>query len=527
MQRAARRFFTTAVYDAEACETSSAKGRLPSSNLTLQRDVCVKKILPGVGPKNPQVVVLFGATGDLAHRKLLPGLFYLCHQGFIPGCHIIGVSLEDMDSAGFRKLAREALHQFSTRPVTDEDWEKFSAMLEYVPLAAGPGALRAAVDAAEQTLGAETRRLHYLSVPPNAALSAVRMLGEAGLVERSRIIMEKPFGTDLASAVSLNEQLHEVFSEEQIFRIDHFLGKEPAQNILAFRFANGLFEPIWNRNFIDHVQIDVPETLGLGNRAGFYEQTGAYRDMVVTHLLQIVAFMAMEPPTALEPGPISEEKNKVFRSMLPIDPKDVIRGQYSGYRGEPGVDPESDTETFIALKCSIDNWRWAGVPFFLRTGKRLAEGQRIISIAFREPPKSMFPVNSGVSSQGPDHLTFDLADSAKMSLSFYGKRPGPGMRLDKQSLQFAMHETGHDADVLEAYERLILDAMRGDHTLFNTAEGIERLWEISIPLLEAPPPVRAYTPDSWGPRSIHQLVAPHTWRLPFEREWRSPNPAGA
>ena len=212
--------------------------------------------------------------------------------------------------------------------------------------------------------------------------------------------MEKPFGTDLESAIALNDALHKVFAEDQIFRIDHFLGKEPAQNILAFRFANGLFEPIWNRNFIDHVQIDVPETLDIGNRIAFYEQTGAYRDMVVTHLFQILAFMAMEPPTSLAPGPISEEKNKVFRSLMPIDPAHVVRGQFIGYRKEEGVDPESDTETFIALKCFIDNWRWAGVPFYLRTGKRMAEGQRIISIAFREPPKSMFPGDSGISSQG-------------------------------------------------------------------------------------------------------------------------------
>jgi glucose-6-phosphate 1-dehydrogenase len=395
-----------------------------------------------------------------------------------------------------------------------------------VAIGAGADALKAAAAEAKRKLGNENRCLHYLSVPPNAALSAVRLLAEADLVDRSRIIMEKPFGTDLKSAVALNAKLHEVFSEDQIFRIDHFLGKEPAQNILAFRFANGLFEPIWNRNFIDHVQIDVPETLGLGMRAAFYEATGAYRDMVVTHLFQILAFMAMEPPTALEPGPISEEKNKVFRSMLPIDPKHVVRGQYTGYRSEAGVDPESDTETFIALKCAIDNWRWAGVPFFLRTGKRLAEGQRIISIAFREPPKSMFPPGSGVSAQGPDHLTFDLADAAKMSLSFYGKRPGPGMRLDKLSMQFAMHDTGLISDVLEAYERLILDAMRGDHTLFTTAEGIERLWEVSMPLLEAPPPVRLYPPGDWGPKSIHQLVAPHAWRLPFERAWRDPNKSG-
>jgi glucose-6-phosphate 1-dehydrogenase len=467
-----------------------------------------------------------GATGDLSRRKLLPGLFYLSSAGFIPNCRIIGVSLDQIDADGLRKIAREALDQFSSRTVKDADWAAFAETLDYVPIGAGADALKAAAAEAERKLGNENRRLHYLSVPPNAALSAVRLLAEADLVARSRVIMEKPFGTDLKSAVALNAKLHEVFSEDQIFRIDHFLGKEPAQNILAFRFANGLFEPIWNRNFIDHVQIDVPETLGLGMRAAFYEATGAYRDMVVTHLFQILAFMAMEPPTALAPGPISEEKNKVFRSMLPIDPKHVVRGQYTGYRSEAGVDPESDTETFIALKCAIDNWRWAGVPFFLRTGKRLAEGQRIISIAFREPPKSMFPPGSGVSAQGPDHLTFDLADAAKMSLSFYGKRPGPGMRLDKLSMQFAMHDTGLIGDVLEAYERLILDAMRGDHTLFTTAEGIERLWEVSMPLLEAPPPVRLYPPGDWGPKSIHQLVAPHAWRLPFERVWRNPNAAG-
>ena len=486
------------------------------------------KIPPGVGPRFPQVVMLVGATGDLARRKLLPGLFHLCSSGFIPGCRIIGVSLDELDAEGFRAAARSALDEFGSRKVVPAHWDAFAGILDYVPLSGGAQALKEAVDRAEKSLGApECRRLHYLSVPPSAALSVVRMLGAADLVERSHIVMEKPFGTDLASAVFLNGQLHEVFREEQIFRIDHFLGKEPAQNILAFRFANGLFEPIWNRNFIDHVQIDVPETLGLGKRANFYEQTGAYRDMVVTHLFQILGFMAMEPPTALDPAPIGEEKNKVFRSMLPIAPSDVVRGQYSGYRQEEGVDPDSDTETFVALKCHIDNWRWAGVPFFLRTGKRLAEGQRIISIAFREPPKSMFPPGSGVGAQGPDHLTFDLADASKMSLSFYGKRPGPGMRLDKLSLQFAMRDTGLAGEVLEAYERLILDAMRGDRTLFTTAEGIERLWQVSTHLLETPPPVRFYEPGSWGPKPIHQLIAPHAWRLPFERAWRDPNKAGS
>ena len=487
----------------------------------------MRKIPAGVGPKRPQVVVLMGATGDLSRRKLLPGLFQLSRAGFVPGCRIIGVSRDDLDPDGFRTIARDALHQFSTRGISETDWETFADVLDYVPLAAGAGALLRSVEKAEQTLGGESRRLHYLSVPPNAALAAVQLLREAELVEQSRIVMEKPFGTDLASAVSLNAELHQIFAEDQIFRIDHFLGKEAAQNILAFRFGNGLFEPIWNRNFIDHVQIDVPETLGLDRRAGFYEGTGAFRDMVVTHLFQILAFVAMEPPTSLEPAPIGEEKNKVFRSMLPIEPKNVVRGQYIGYRSADGVDPESETETFVALKCSIDNWRWAGVPFYLRTGKRLAEGQRIISIAFREPPRSMFPAGSGVGAQGPDHLTFDLADAAKLSLSFYGKRPGPGMRLDKLSMQFAMHDTDMVGEVLEAYERLILDVMRDDRTLFTTAEGIERLWEVSTPLLEEPPPIRLYHPGSWGPNPIHQLVAPHAWRLPFERTWRDPNRTGS
>jgi glucose-6-phosphate 1-dehydrogenase len=245
----------------------------------------------------------------------------------------------------------------------------------------------------------------------------------------------------------------------------------------------------------------------------------------VTHLFQVMAFMAMEPPTELAPGPISEEKNKVFRSLRPLDPAHLVRGQFVGYRDREGVSRDSDTETFVALRAEIDNWRWAGVPFFLRTGKKLAEGARIISIAFKDAPRSMFPADSGLGSAGPDHLTFDLADESKVSLSYYGKRPGPGMKLDKLSMQFSAGDTGYAGDVLEAYERLILDAMRGDHTLFTTADGIESLWARSAALLEAPPPVKAYAPGSWGPNAIHQLIAPHAWRLPFERMWREERPS--
>jgi len=468
---------------------------------------------------DPHVIVFFGATGDLARRKLIPGLFDLGRAGLLPDEYrILGTSLDDMDDEAFREHARGALREFCRLEIGDEDWRAFSERLAYVPSRAD--ALAAGVARAEQAIGREARRLHYLSVPPSAAGAIVRALGDASLVERARVIMEKPFGTDLESARELNATVHEVFREEQIFRIDHFLGKEAAQNMLALRFANGFLEPLWNREHIDHVQIDVPETLSIGTRGEFYEGTGAFRDMIVTHLLQVLGVVAMEPPPSLEPRALVDEKLKVFRSLLPIQPDDVVRGQYEGYREEPGVAPDSTVETFIAARVSVDNWRWAGVPFFLRTGKRLAEGARIVSIAFREPPKSMFPPDAGVGAAGPDHLTFDLADTPRLSLSFYGKRPGPGMHLEKASMQFSLGEAGRQKDVLEAYERLIHDAMTGDRTLFTTAEGVERLWEISEPLLEHPSPVRPYAPGSWGPKEIDALIAPRRWRLPFAREWR-------
>src|SRR5215208_1996868 len=479
-----------------------------------------------LSPLEPHVIVLFGATGDLAKRKLLPGLLHLTEAGLIPDCRIVGTSLEDIDDVAFRTSAREAGETFGSKMHDAATIGEFTSRLTYVPQGRGPAPLADAVARAEKKLGGTPRRLYHLSVPPAAATDVIHTLGDAGLAERAGVIMEKPFGTDLESARELNAKVHEVFEESQIFRIDHFLGKEAAQNILALRFANGLFEPIWNRNHIDHVQIDVPETLDVGTRGGFYDRTGAYRDMVVTHLFQILAFVAMEPPTALAPMAITEEKNKVFRTMRPIDPDRVVRGQYEGYRSVAGVAPDSQTETFVALECLIDNWRWSGVPFYLRTGKAMTESARIISIAFREPPQSMFPAGSGVGKFGPDHLTFDLDESSRLSLSFYGKQPGPMMNLAKVSMQFSLHEVHDEADTLEAYERLIRDAMNGDHTLFTTAVGIERLWEVSMPLLENPPDVHSYAPGSWGPGQIRDLIAPHRWRLPFERRWRELQPAG-
>jgi glucose-6-phosphate 1-dehydrogenase len=468
----------------------------------------------------PQAIVIFGATGDLARRKLLPGLLRLFQAGLMPEFRIIGVARGEINDARFRGIAESACREFARHAFGGEEWHEFSNRLSYVPFGDAPEGLRDAVQKAEGELGPEMRLLHYLSVPPSAAPDVIKLLSTCGISQRSRVVMEKPFGTDLASARKLNEMVHEVLDEDQVFRIDHFLGKEAVQNILAVRFANGLFEPIWNRHHIDHIQIDVPETLGIEGRGNFYEGTGAFRDMVVTHLFQILAFVAMEPPTALAPDSITDEKHKVFRSLQPLDPKNVVRGQYEGYREEEGVDPGSSTETFVALRCELDNWRWSGVPFYLRTGKRMEEGTRIISIAFHEPPHAMFPEHSRVGRYGPDHLTFDLGESSRVSLSFYGKRPGMGMVLDKASMQFSLEETEYHGETVEAYERLIRDAMIGDRTLFTTARDVERLWEVSEPLLQDPPPVKPYPQGSWGPTEVGGLIAPRSWRLPFARRWR-------
>ncbi len=358
-------------------------------------------------------------------------------------------------------------------------------------------------------------RLLYLSIPPGAMREFVTAVGEAGLDERSRVILEKPFGTDLDSARGLNALVHEVFGEEQVFRIDHFLGRETVQNLLALRFANGMFEPVWNRDHIDHVQIDVPEMLGVEMRAGFYEATGAFRDMVVTHLLHVLGFVAMEPPTELSAESLGEETGKVFRAVDPIEPEHVVRGQYEGYRGEDGVLADSQTETLVALRVTLDSWRWSGVPFYLRTGKRMAERRRLLTIAFRKPPRRMFEVHDHfVGNFGSDHITFDLRDPGSIAATFLAKVPGPRMRLGRARMEFSFDHAFGDERALEAYERLMHDAMRGDRTLFTDSPGIERLWAASAPLLAAPPPLHTYARGSWGPPEVDALIAPRHWRLP-------------
>jgi glucose-6-phosphate 1-dehydrogenase len=465
----------------------------------------------GVTTPDDHVVVLFGATGDLARRKLLPGLWHLAQTAMLPaGYRIVGASEDALDDEAFRGLAREAVDEHGTLTSADGDWDAFARRLTYVAGAFGPGStapLARAVRQAEADLGG-ARRLFFFAVPPAASGAIVRGLGESGLADGARVLMEKPFGEDLASAQALNGLVHSVLDERQVFRIDHFLGKEGIQNVLALRFANGIFEPVWNREHIDHIQVDFPETLGVDQRVGFYDATGAFRDMVVTHLLQLLGFVAMDPPASIKAGALAAAKLAVFRSLRPLDPAEVVRGQYAGYEA-----PDSDTETLVALVAHIDNPRWDGVPVFIRTGKRMAADRKLMTIAFHEPPRLLLPfadVHARRSRQ--NRLTFDFDERGGITIDFLAKRPGAVSELERAAMQFGYESLG--SGVLEAYERLFHDAMIGDRTLFTAAPGIERLWEVAAPLLASPPPVQTYPQGGWGPEpAVQELVAPRRWAL--------------
>jgi glucose-6-phosphate 1-dehydrogenase len=469
-------------------------------------------------PEN-HVIVIFGATGDLAKRKLLPGLFHLAAAGLMPERYrIIGSSpaSSSMSDIEFRQHAKDAAEQFGTTKPTGPAWDAFEVNLSFG--AADPGAmgpLNAAVHAAEDAIGGEPRRLFHLAVPPVAFPSVIGELGQSGLATpESRVIIEKPFGEDLASAQALNAEVHKVFTEDQIFRIDHFLGKESVDNILAFRFANGLFEPVWNRNYLRYVQIDVPETLSIEGRAAFYDATGAYRDMVVTHLFQVLGFVAMEPPTSLAPGPLRNEKTEVFDALKPIDVRHVVRGQYEGYLSEAGVPANSDTETMVAVRAQVDNWRWHGVPFFLRSGKAMAQSRQVVTLGFHEPVMRMFHIHQekGPSSRA-NEIVIDFADPGSITIHFLTKEPGAEITMEPACMTFSYANSYNEQNALEGYERLIMDAMLGNQALFTNAAGIERVWEISEPLLQSPPPVKPYKKGSWGPPEVNDLIAPFHWHL--------------
>jgi glucose-6-phosphate 1-dehydrogenase len=476
-------------------------------------------VRPTSGRPKDHVIVVFGATGDLAKRELLPGLFHLAVAGLLPERYrIIGTapSRGAPSGAGFKEHVRQAIIEFGTSKPEGEVWKTFEDTVAFAAVDSNdPSPLISAVQDAEEQIDRATQRLFHLAIPPVGFGSVIDMLGSTGLAQGAKVVIEKPFGTDLASARALNEKVRCVFHESHVFRIDHFLGKESVENILALRFANGLFEPVWNREHIEYVQIDVPETLSIEGRAAFYEGTGAFRDMVVTHLFQVLGFIAMEPPATFSSDALREERQKVFNSMRPVDTKHVVRGQYNGYRAEPGVAPSSETETFVALRAEVENWRWAGVPFYLRTGKSLGSSRQIVTLGFREPILRMFPVEVRSQPDGRlNEINIDFNDPGSIAVRFLAKEPGPDMRLGEANLIFRYKDSFGTSNDLTAYEALLLDAMIGDQSLFTSADQVERLWEVSAPVLKHPPPVEPYAPGSWGPSSIDTVVTPHRWHLP-------------
>lgn len=468
-------------------------------------------------PEN-HVIVLFGATGDLARRKIIPGLFHLAVAGLLPERYrIVGLSRKAsvITDEEFKQYCFDAVCEYGTNRPEGATWTEFAQTLSFTAADHDETeGLVKAVARAESEMGGHVEKLFHLAVPPGAVLALVEMLGTTGLSKNSRIVLEKPFGVDLDSARKLDETIAIYFDETQVFRIDHFLGKESVDNILALRFANGLFEPIWNRNHVSYVQIDVPEKISIEGRGTFFEETGTFRDMVVTHLFQVLGFIAMEQPTSLGAKPLRDEVNKVFESISPLDPQSVLRGQYDGYRNEPGVAADSQTETFIALRAEVENTRWKGVPFYLRTGKSMAESHQIVTIGFHEPVMRIFPFDQGKPQLRGNEIVIDFADPGSIHTHFFAKLPGPQMHLGPAEMTFRYRDSFQSAHHLEAYEHLLLQVMVGNQALFTRSDGIERLWEIAAPLLERPRPVEMYARGSWGPDSVEDIVAPHRWSLP-------------
>jgi glucose-6-phosphate 1-dehydrogenase len=469
-----------------------------------------------IEPPEPVAIVIFGASGDLTRRKLLPALFHLFLEDMLPASFaIVGYARTELTDEDFREQARAAVSEYGRCLAEPDAWTEFAKRLSYVAGDFGTegafSGLHEHLAEADRTMDTDGRRLYYCATPPEAYADIVRRLGEAGMNEEAHIIIEKPYGTDVESARELDAVVHEVFDESQIFRIDHYLGKETVQNILVLRFANALFEPLWNNKYVEHVQLTVAEDIGIEGRGRFYERTGALRDMVQTHLLQVLTFLAMEPPASFEPERLRDEKVKVLRAMRPVRPEQVVRGQYRGYRDEKDVPPDSEVETYVALRAEIDNWRWAGVPFFLRAGKRLQRRQAEATVLFRHVPHQIFE-NAATGSAEPNTLAMRLQPDEGISISFTVQRPGVGIALEQASLDFDYGQA-FETPLVEAYELLLLEAMRGDHTLFTRQDGVERAWEVLQPILDDPPPVVEYEPGSWGPPGADELIAPRRWQL--------------
>jgi glucose-6-phosphate 1-dehydrogenase len=490
-------------------------------------------------PVRPTALVIFGATGDLAHRKLLPALYNLAHEGALPErFELIGVSRRDQEHEDFREMARESIERFSRRTPDAKVLAGLIEEMKYVPGAFDDDevyreldrTLREFDDRAGQTLN----RVFYLSTAPQFFPVISTKLGAAGLGEienaETRIVIEKPFGYDLASARKLNAEVLDVFDESQVFRIDHYLGKETVQNLMALRFANALFEPVWNRNFIDHVEITAAEDIGIGGRAGYYEGAGALRDLVQNHMMQLLALLTMEPPTSFDADRVRDEKLKVLEAIVPPEVLEVkhmaVRAQYGpgtvggkrvpGYHDEEGVAPNSRTETYAALRLHVSNWRWAGVPFYLRTGKQLARKITEIAVTLKPIPHVAFQSIGSVGVQS-NQIILTVQPDEGVSVSLGAKIPGPRMRIRPVIMEFR-YGTSFMSESPEAYERLILDAMRGDATLFTRGDEIEALWGIIDPILTAwqddtTTPIPQYPAGSAGPPEADAL-------LDGDRRWR-------
>lgn len=492
----------------------------------------------------PTVVVIFGASGDLTARKLIPAVYNLAIDGLLPAdFFLVGYGRKPIPDEEFRTLAADAIREFSRRELTDEVWQRIAAHTSYV---AGGYDDKAAferlarhIEGLEKNLAREIQTLFYISTPPSVFAPILQNLGASGLAGKylgqshhAKVIIEKPFGKDLASAQALNTTIRAVFEEHQVYRIDHYLGKETVQDLLVQRFANAIFEPLWNRNFIDSVQITVAEEVGVGTRGGYYEQSGALRDMIQNHTMQLVALTAMEPPVSLDAESIRDEKVKLLRAIQPLNlgpDGDVARAQYAagmiagknvvGYLQEEGIAPTSATETYAALRLSINNWRWQGVPFYLRSGKRMARRVSEIAINFKRPPGTLFAEGEKFN-LAANTLSFQIQPDEGLSFVLNAKVPGLETRTQPVKMNFR-YSTTFGSNTPEAYERLVLDAMVGDSTLFIRGDETEASWKLCTPILESwaaagRKGLDSYPAGSWGPPTADELLKKngHAWRQP-------------
>jgi glucose-6-phosphate 1-dehydrogenase len=494
-------------------------------------------------PGDPCAVVIFGAGGDLTRRKLLPALYNLRRYGLLPrDVAIVGVGRKDSTRADFVGKMTTDIREFATAEVDATLWKEFEDRIYYVGFdfdnAQGYGWLKDVLTDVEKQHKTQGNVVFYLATPPTFFSEIVENCAKAGLASEDggrwrRFIIEKPFGHDLDSARQLNKELLSVVTEGQIYRIDHYLGKETVQNIMAFRFANGIFEPVWNRRYIDHIQITVAETLGVEGRGGYYETAGVLRDMIQNHMFQLLALVAMEPPSSFDANPVRDEKVKALNAIRPLAPEEIlqrtVRGQYGEgfidgqkllpYRAEPSVNPKSNTETFGALKLDVDNWRWAGVPFYLRSGKRLAKHVTEIVIEFRKPPLLAFG-KIQIGNLEPNRLILQIQPDEGIKIEIKAKRPGATMQLQSVNLDFSYSDFG-STDKATGYERLLYDAMTGDTTLFHRADMVEAAWRIATPIIDVwgsipPRDFPNYGAFSWGPPSADDLIKRDG------RGWRNP-----